>query len=1320
METNYFRNLVVSGAESSVRQAAIEPSYSGNRLENFESSALALFGRTSNRDGMLSTSGNLALRDGRFDSLSKGSRLFTAESLALHRSASPAGQIVDRRQLSPVNERLLIDLLSDVHSEGDNPPANRSGERNVIIQFPALFSRSGESKSNSHRQNNSEPEILARSGGQGEEMDIFAVVAKFEAKEEGLVEAKSDAKVDLPREVKTKYPHDKGELRAKRDQEGNLTEFSLTDKDGEMNFHRDELGRWIKTDRFGVESLVNGKFELSGDNELVYKKPNGEMHVHKPDGTVSKGRVLTDGSTVTLDDSGSKAVVLNRKDGSKVECQYDSDKLSKVVETDQTGMLRTTWTKDGAGIWHAKSKSKDKDGKWLETGEASGERRNLELALNGRYTYEDKLQYRHVLNGDGSERIEPKVTTNNDGTKTVEIQYPDGKGFRTLTLNRDNQLVKFTEQDADGKRSYFKDEKGNWFMRAGLKNVSVGGDFQLLKNGDFVSRDRDHYDIQQLDGTIIHEKVNSNGSRLRLNDDNSVSILSRKDGSTVRIGYADGEKRLIVDTNKDETQRTVWVKNDDGIWLSQSQKRDRDGSWTSDGKPSEQRKDIEVNGQGLTIATDLRGFKHVIGADGSRLNEGPGGSKFTFDSKGRIESITYGQGSNRAFKFQYDDSDNLSKVEVYDGNGRLQQTRSKVADGQWRVSKSDGTDGGVWNGEMKLSPEGNFLQQDLEDRESGQWQVTTPGYERYNERVSFDGRNITRIYPDKAQIDSERNDKGEERVVRITRGKELREFRYDSSGKLSEVVDTTSKATNTWRPEGDQVKIYPNGDVAYGRTDGSAVIKKGNFSTVEIDKDGDITRVSTKDGKTRTFEFDLVKDKKELVRISDTRTTSEGERTEIWNRRRNADGSVGSQFVSTTAGGQERVRDGIEVLQDGDYTYKSSDGKDRIAKVGRSDDAGAFSDTVDDARDRLKESMESHLDETRRARLDAFMKQFEKRAGDRVEAMVAAGIDKDKAQQEWEQKLAKTYDHLSAMVRGEGASSPVYDQVTRVKMVENAMYLFMEPTLMNQGNHGTCWIEAGNNSIGCVNHPDAMARMLREVSLNGTFQTTDGQTRAIPKRLLNFDREAQQWTIENAQQPRGTYTRSAVGQVFDHVASWLSDGRMDGGTHGGSPQGCSRALKLITGDSVPIVNISSNQVNRGDASRILSERYRQALLEKGALIVVGPGHMFSQKLVKNNGEWQVIWDNQWGPRNDAVIGRISDLRNWNVQPSINSFKPETPGLRVHEDSPLGPVRPNGPDNPNNPDDSNPDCPDDGGCRPRPWRPRPFIRFFPRLRRRFGF
>lgn len=1270
--------------------------------------------------------GSFAANDARFENLSRGSRLFTAESIGvatadgggdrggargLRRNESSAADL--RGLFSDVTSRHLVDSAGDRHTiYGGSARGGRlrsevdsNGDRHVIYGDAApnrqdIYGGAGPNRTEVDSAGE-QHKIYGRSGPNSSEIDIFAQlndknVKKVEAKSDGKSdgkEVKDDADdetpANLPRDVKVDYPDGKGGLEAKRDKDGNLSEFTLKDKNGEVNFHKDEAGRWIKTDRFGVESIVNGQFELSKNNELAYKKPNGEVHIHKTDGTISKGRVLPDGSTVTLDDTGKKATVLDRKDGSKVEAEYDKNELSKVVETDKSGKNRTTWTKDENGVWHSKGETKGEDGQWKDDGKPSAERRNLDLNVNGRYSYEDKLAFKHVLNGDGTERIEPKITANKDGTKTVEIQYPDGKGFRTITLDKDNKVTKFSEQDEDGKRTYFRDKDGEWHLKAGLKNVKVGGDFKLEKNGDFVSIDKDRYDIQKLDGSIIHEKVNANGTRLRLNDDNTVSKLTRKDGSVVEIGYENGEKKQIVDTNKNETQRTVWTKNDKGVWVSESQSKDKDGKWAADGKPSEQRKEIEVNSQGLTIATDVRGFKHVIGADGSKLNEGPGGSKFTFDQQGRIESITYGPGANRQFKFQYDDKDNLTKVEVRDGKGNLQQTRTKTGEGEWRVTKADGSDGGSWKGNMKLSAEGNFLQQDSKDIAAGQWQVITPGYDKYNEKVSSDGRNITRIYPDKSEVQSQRNDKGEELVTKITRGKESREFRYDSNGKLSEVVDTTDKGTRSWKPEGDKVKIYPNGDVAYEKGDGSAVIKKGNFSTVELDKDGDITRVTTKDGKTRSFSYEDVKGKKELTSITDVRPTKDGEKTETWSRKRNSDGSVCDQFVSPGAGGKEKVRAGIEVLQDGDYKYKGNDGKDRIAKVGKSDDQGGFSENTEEARERLMEAMDGHLDEARRARFQQMVARFEQRSKERVEAQTAGGMSAEQAQQEWDQKVAKTFDHLTNMLKSD-APNATYDLATRSKLVENMVYAMAWPVKANdQGNWGCCWMISGVY-LGMIQHPDKMSKMLSELSTSGTFTDTNGKTWTPDKRLLSFTDQGGNWTIGNC----GNGRRSPVSEILTSVAANLSqDGRrMDRGASGGTMEGCMHAMKLITGDTWR----GTNQ------QQMTSAQYKQDLLLKGGVILFSPGHMYLGTMEKNNGQWQITSSLQHGDQGRHVNGVLTDLKAWNVTGGgRRQYTPDVPNFPGVTDKPVGPNGPNpGPNRPRNRnsfrDDPDPGSPGDVG------------------------
>jgi hypothetical protein len=1280
--------------------------------------------------------GKFGSADARFEGLLKGSQMFTAESLGLSSNVGKGGASDSPDVANLGARRLQSSQLRALAN--DAPPAQSANLGSLADMLSEIPSGADKTKSQPAK---------GQEGAEDQLRNLFDKIkpgaadpkektdeTKPKAETKGDV-TESDNKTDKPaaepKNIKLDYPGGKKSLDAKVDKDGNLTEFNLKDEHGEANFYKDDMGRWIKTDRFGVESIVNGKFDLRNGNELVYKKPNGEVQVHKADGSVAKGRELSDGSTVDLDDSGKKATALNRKDGSKVEATYDKNDLTKVVETSKDGNQRTTWSKDKEGLWTGKSESKDKEGKWADDGKApNGERRNLELNVNGKYSYEDKLEFKHVINGDGSERIEPKLTANKDGTKTVEIQYPDGKGFRTLTLDKDNKLTKFTEKDEDGSRSYFKDKQGDWHMKAGLKNVKVGGDFKLEKNGDFVSRDGDRYDIQRLDGSVIHEKVNGNGSRIRFNDDNSISKVSRKDGSVVDVNYENGEKKQVVDTNKDESARTIWSKNDKGTWSSEGQVKDKDGKWVGDGKPSTERKDVEVNQQGLTIATDVRGFKHVTGADGSKMNEGANGSKFTFDDKGRIESITYGPGANRQFKFQYDASDNISKVDINDRTGKLLESRSRVGEDKWKVTKADGSDGGTWDGKMKLSPEGNFMQQDSKkDRESGNWQVITPGYDKYTERT--DGNRVTRTYADKSEVQSEKLANGDERVTKITRGKESREFRYDGNGKLNEVVDTTAKGTNSWKPEGDKVKVYQNGDVAYEKNDGSAVIKKGDFSTVELDKDGDVRKVTTKDGKSRSFEYDNVKDKKELVKITDTRPTKDGEKSEVWTRKLNGDGSVSDQFVSPGVGGKEKVRTGVEVLQDGDYKYKGNDGKDRVSKVGKDGTEGGFSASVDEARDRLKEAMDTHLDDARKARLDNFMKTLEKRAQDRVEAMTAAGIDKDKATEGWEQKLAKTYDHLAEMME-QNPSAATYDQKTRAKLVENFMYIAADTTQGSQ-DVGNCWEMCNRNLMGMTKNPDAMARMLKEISLTGGFNAVHGGLKSnngldrrsgdldapkrfdLPKNMLQLDAANANWSLDKPNEPHwqggtGTMPSSPVGYILDNAIGFMggrnSHNALSGGTWESFPSpsgnakdgwyyGINELMYMATGEQTPAcVRVSDNSIAQGDISRLTDKALQKQLLENGGALVVGPGHMFAVKLVKNDGQWQIVSDNQWGPKNDQVVGKLTDLKAWDVKQTREQYKPGGQ-VRVNNDTPVGPVNPNVPVRPNAPN---------GPDRPRPYNP----------------
>lgn len=1234
-------------------------------------------------------------QDGRFDNLSRGSRMFsTAESVTIY--GAPPGEVYGdsggsgARIRGPQNRADLRDMVADAQpSIADVLSTLRTGKPEEVNDLRSLITNAGRNGTRDNATRSGDRQDKPANGkNASDEIDIFAQIRERstprpDARVDGRTEVRAEAQAEpLPQDINVTYPNNKGVLVGKRDKDGNLTEFTIKDKNGGSSFHKDEAGRWIKTDGMGFESVVNGSFDVNRDNELVYKTPNGEVHVHKADGSISKGRILQDGSTVTLDDSGKKPVALNRKDGSKVECEYDKDNLSKVVETDKTGNNRVTWTKNENGIWKSKSETKDLEGNWKDAGKPSAERRNLELNVNGRYSYEDQHQFKHVLNGDGTERIEPKVTVNKDGTKTVEIQYPEGKGFRTITLDKDNKVTKFTEQDEEGKRTYIKDKQGDWYLKAGLRNVKVGGDFQLLKNGDFVSKDGDRYDIQRLDGSVIHEKVNANGSRIRYNDDNSVSKLTRKDESVVEVKYNDkGEKTQIIDTNKDENARTVWTKNDKGTWTSESQKKDSDGKWVADGKKSEERKNIDINGQGMTIATDMRGFKHVIGPDGQRLNEGANGSKFTFDDKGRLESITYNGQTGRQNKFKYDDKDNLIGVELINNKTGQKLTYNKVSEGVWDVTDSKTGTKQQWKGDMKVSPEGNFMVATAEEKAKGEWRVTTPGYDKYTEKLSSDGKHATRRYPDGRIVESDKIGDGEERVTKITNGKESREFRYDSNGKLSECIDTTSKGTSSWKPETDKVKIYPDGSVAYEKKDGSAVMKTGDFRTTEVDKDGNMTKVTTKDGATRSFDYETINGKQELVRITSVTPGKNGDKTEVLNRKKNSDGSVSDQFVSVGAGGKEKVVAGVRLLDNGDYKYNGSDGKERIAKIGKTTDQGGFSENVDEARERLMESMEAHLDEPRRQRLQQMMARFEQRGKERVEAQTAGGMSAEQAQAEWDKKIAATYDHLAHMVTS-NESGATYDVATRAKLVENAVFSMAWPVKANdQGNWGCCWQISGVY-LGVIQHPDKMAKMLDELSTKGTFTDTNGKTWTPPKNLLSFTDQGGDWTIENC----GNGRRSPCSEIWTSVAAYLSqDGRrMDRGASGGTMEGCMHSMQLITGDTWK----GTKQ------SQMTQKQYQQDLLLKGGVILFSPGHMYLGTLEKNNGQWQVVSSLQHGDQGRHLNGVVTDLKNWTVTGGgRQQYKPDIPpSLPKCNDKGVGPNQPNRPNGPNRYRD-NPQYPD---------------------------
>ncbi|MBI1268656.1 MAG: hypothetical protein GC193_14640 [Cryomorphaceae bacterium] len=319
-------------------------------------------------------------------------------------------------------------------------------------------------------------------------------------------------------------------------------------------------------------------------------------------------------------------------------------------------------------------------------------------------------------------------------------------------------------------------------------------------------------------------------------------------------------------------------------------------------------------------------------------------------------------------------------------------------------------------------------------------------------------------------------------------------------------------------------------------------------------------------------------------------------------------------------------------------------------------------DTVEQAREKLLDSVDDYLTPAEAQRMQKMMAEFEERGSERVEAKVAGGQDRTSAEKEWNEKIKNTYQELDDMVNSESPGA-VYDKATRAKLAENAMYLFMNPANENQGQHGTCWVESQINLIGLGKNPDKMANLLNQVATTGSYTDINGRQHKIPSQLLQISGEEARWTVSNA----GNGYRSPVGAIFDRTLSYCNNGRTDGGTNGGTVQEAANAIRLACGESGKMIQIRDNYLTESDIARITSREARQAMLEDGGVILVGPGHMFSSRLVNEDGNWQIIGDNQWGSRNDQLIGELTNLNTWDVRQTRKSYVPDHGSMYIAND-----------------------------------------------------
>lgn len=847
----------------------------------------------------------------------------------------------------------------------------------------------------------------------------------------------------------------------------------------------------------------------------------------------------------------------------------------------------------------------------------------------------------------------------NDGGAIRHIARPDGT--MVMCHHLDGKMFGVDEYKADGSCTKWRREGEGW--QSNDKPPRERRSMEVQANGVVSFEDSDG---KKLIVRGSGEQIAGN-NKYEFDSEGRISAVEFADGTTLSdIKYRQGSNEIqsLKHKKKDSQEVSTFERQSGNTWSvtdgkGQRSKHDWHGDLALRPDGSYAWRDDETrNGQ------KPDGLWNAVKSDGQKVKEmaNADGSLSVLDQNKRPLHLERGA-DGTTLDCQYE-GEQLKRVVDTDAMGGGTVWTYSAEEKVWQST----------NGEVatKLA-----VQQDgtlKYETELGQFTRKT------------DGTTALLKAGDKALV--EFNNVGQ--VVSVTAANgDRRAFEYDEKG-LAKVTDSTRRgATSVWDyykqdsgAERSNMEVKADGTFTYQLPDGSRVVELTDSSKVTFNPGGQLTRVTQTDGATRQFKYD--ERTGELRTVTDTRVTSQGTRCKDWDAVRQADGTL--NLVHHRPDGKTETRTNVRLEDTGSYVYRDAQGKERMARAGqlrRDGDYPWSSEDTDEARDNLLEAMRSSaVSDQRVARMERMMKDFEKREKDLLEMRQELGDDTTRLEEEFSREIAKTYEHLTELVTNKTAGT-FYDHDTRVKLAENFMFHCADPATMDQGGKGTCWIQAGH-IVGMIDHPDAMARLTKEISLTGTFTSLNsGENDGRPK-VFDFNKKAgmlniggrnsgANWSIDNA---AGSGSRSPVGMIFDESLSLMAGRwRSDGGGYGTTRH----LLYMVTGDVVPDTRHNETE----------------SLLRHGGYISYAPGHMRSRHLRKEGDQWVIIQDDQHGERSDRTIAIIDNLKDFHLR---HAARRASGGVRHHlpdqqgDDSPFKPT----------------DRPYQEDGERRPWRRRPRI------------
>ncbi len=907
--------------------------------------------------------------------------------------------------------------------------------------------------------------------------------------------------------------------------------------------------------------------------------------------------------------------------GYATDIAYPNNKMRHIERDPQTHEAKVITTTTGEGT----TRLVNQNGRWFM------EVQGMQLPFPGKIEAGKNGDIAMQTSADGIWRVEKP-----DGTITEEKENADGA---RISYDVNHRLSKITRQDG----TTYEQPNSTTIIEThpGARPIvwSKQGGEASIWTADSGAQARRNLTLSE-NGSVAFEDANGikhtiNGRGLETLEGAGLGkITPDASGRTAEVETADGKKvrkyeyfddkgqdiKSITIVDKEKNSTTVYTREsaDSKNWRS-----DR-GSWYGE---------IKVSADGVHSIRSSSRYR-------SNDDDSKGGKWTSYHPDGRETTDQLNADGSRA---SYDKENNLVSYRSNDGvridrvNDQITHYDPKIGQTIKWTKDADGS----WKSDSERFKDSR---KDLAFNTAGELSYTNDRGGKVQEHRDGSKQILEK---DGTKLDFDRDGQ----IVKATKGNLERTFVRDGEG-IKSVIDRNlstkeERAIFDRRPPGEEnrtnIFVSPNGDLSYQNPDGSAVIERSNMLHLELDKDGDLTRVVGPKS-TREFRYIGEGDNKTLVSLTDTRKSEKGDKVENWSRVANPDGSFSNEFRSKDEKGNDRKsRYNITPCADGEYEYRLASDKagdkvhvERLTKEG----LDGMPEGIEDARQELIGQLENVMDKARLEKNIGFMKKFEQRMMDQMELQLAAGIDRDAVMRETERCIVDTYYHTARLCAPRGQKE-MYGLKDRVRLAENLLYLAQDPSDIKQGSTGTCWWESSWNVGLFQRNAGHGARIIADVALTSQYTSTAGPLKGGGPKTIKVPPEHVQmrgsngggsWTPENA---KSSSARSPVGMIIDQLGPPLGGQRGWGRSNAGWHTEARNILYMFTG---------RDQVRHGSSS--LGRHEKIQLLKTGGWTASGGGHMWGYSMHKEkDGSWVVIRDDQYN-RADRVIQRITNLKQW--------------------------------------------------------------------------